>query len=181
MDKPFKIGISGAHGTGKTTLIESLEQETIFTPFCFRKNITRDLKGFLNINENGNDLTQRYIINQHVANVHLYDRVIMDRTIIDGLIYTEVLNKMGQVSSEVVLYALNAYQRLIDEYDIIFYIRPEFELKDDGTRSINKDFYNEVLNRFEIVYREFGTLILISGTVEERVSQVKEHIINYGW
>ena len=76
-----------------------------------------------------------------------------------------------------------------DEYDIIFYLRPEFDMVEDGTRSVNSEFRDETLNIFEkhILSKisedamlsndmgmDFHNIFLLTGSVKDRLKQIKQ-------
>jgi hypothetical protein len=53
----------------------------------------------------------------------------------------------------------------------MFYIVPELDLVEDGTRSLDKNYFNDVVNGFNYIMDEYGhamNFIALSGTVEER-------------
>jgi len=67
-------------------------------------------------------------------------------------------------------------------YDIIFYTNPyDIELVDDGERSINKEFRNNMITTFEHVLSRYDDLlkdklVKLNGTVEERMEAIKIRI-----
>ena len=70
---------------------------------------------------------------------------------------------------------LNSYTDIYfgDSYDYIFYIRPEFPIIDDGVRSIDPQFRDDINDIFEGFINELPREhITVSGSVRDRVSQV---------
>src|SRR5689334_17510473 len=128
----MRIGITGVHGTGKTTLVEALATEPKFKGYRILTNMTRMLKNVLPINQEGNDITQRYISNQHLAFLSMYDNFISDRTVLDTFAYTEYQHNNYKLNYETYAYCKEVYEFGIHKYDFIFYVEPEFELKGDG-------------------------------------------------
>jgi nicotinamide riboside kinase len=166
-----KIAISGVHGTGKTTLINELMKIPDLQNFNFKTNLTRNLKqqGII-INEIGNDKTQLNICAKHLEN-YTYSNSILDRCALDGFTYTSVLFNNNYVSEYVFNIAKSIFSNLI--YDVIFYIKPEFEIINDGTRSIDKKFHDDVFNMFEMIIKVNNIKIeLLTGTIDQRVNQV---------
>jgi len=174
----MKIAFTGAQSTGKTTLLNRLKHDPMFNlEFDFRDEITRRMqKKGLSINEGGNDITQLLIMNSHIKNT-LIDNVIMDRCALDGLIYTDWMYGKKKVEQWVIEYAENVFNLLIDRYDYIFYLAPEFDIEDDGVRSTDIDFRNEIVDLFDHYINLYKIpVIKLTGTVEQRLNKIKETI-----
>ena len=174
----MKIAFTGAQSTGKTTLLKELKRDPDFSlKFDFRDEITRRMqKKGLSINESGNDITQLLIMNSHIKNT-LIDNVIMDRCALDGLVYTDWMYRKGKIQQWVIEYADNVFKMLIDRYDYIFYLVPEFDIEDDGVRSTDIDFRNEIVILFEQYIKAWNIpVIKLTGTVEQRLNKIKETI-----
>jgi predicted ATPase len=170
----MRIGLSGAQSTGKTTLLNALRSEPFFKTYDVCSEVTRKVASYgLPINEEGTDTTQELIMNQHIVNLSMHNHMITDRTVLDGYVYSRYLRENGKIKSDTMDYVETVFNRMISGYDMIFYIAPEFEIKNDGVRSINTFFrerivniFDEAITRFEIpVYR-------VKGTVRERVQFV---------
>jgi len=170
----MRIGITGAQSVGKTTLLNALRSEDMFKDLVICDEVTRRVKGYgLPINEAGNDITQRLIMNEHVVNVFLYDNMITDRTVLDGLVYSSYLLKNRKVSIDTFRYVYDVYTKVTPYYDYIFYIEPEFDIENDGTRSVDVEFRNEIASLFEsLIYQHKMDVIRIGGSVRNRVNQI---------
>jgi hypothetical protein len=156
----------------------------VFSPFYefnFVPEVTRLIKHKYNlpINENGTDITQLCIINQHIENylTHQGKNVIMDRCILDGLVYTEYLVEINQVNSKVLDYARFIYDTLISKIDIIFYTDPAIPLVDDGERSIDIEFRDNIIDKFNSYIKTLNNVVKLSGSVEDRLENIKRNII----
>ena len=80
----MKIGITGAQSVGKTTLLNALRSEKLFKDYVICDEVTRRVKSYgLPINEEGTDITQRLIMNEHIVNVFMYGNMLTDRTALD--------------------------------------------------------------------------------------------------
>ena len=171
----MRFGFSGAQGTGKTTLLNALKLEENFGHYMICDEVTRRVKSYgLPINENGTDITQRLIMQEHIINVFLYDSMITDRTAIDGLVYTTYLFEEGKVNQETLDFAHRIFDKVVPMYDYIFYIKPEFKLEDDGIRSPDELFRDRIVDIFNKVIEENNVEVFtLSGTVKTRVDQVK--------
>ncbi len=169
----MRIALTGAHSTGKTTLLERLKEERIFKTYTFITEITRSVmnKGH-SINEEGGDTTQLLIMESHSSNL-TYENSIMDRCFLDGIVYTDYLHQKGKVSLGVFEESLKLFQHNVKKYDKLFYIIPEVDLKEDGVRSSNLLFRQQIVELFEF-YISFYRLpvIYVSGSLEERTNQI---------
>ena len=171
----MQIALSGAHGVGKTTLIEEITLSGLFPEYNISTNLTRKLKeqGY-NISEHGNDDTQLEIMRIHKNNMK-YPNIIMDRCALDCYAYTEYLYQhfkiCGHTHNTVFLDAMDCIQK----YTKIFYIKPEFELEDDGLRPIDKEFQTEIADIFDhaISYYKIN-VIPLSGTIDQRITTFKQ-------
>jgi thymidylate kinase len=178
------VSFTGAQSTGKTTLL-NVCKEVYSEQFDFVDEVTRLVKRSYNvpINEEGTDITQLFIINTHIENAYkVYDKprgVILDRCIVDGLVYTGYLALEGKVSKWVFKYAKNVFDMLLPKVDKIFYTHPgDVELVADGERSMDLEFRKKIIDLFEMVFELYddrlkNKLVILKGTVEERMEQIK--------
>lgn len=177
------ISFTGAQSTGKTTLLNKCKPLYSYQ-FNFIDEVTRRVKKEykVEINEQGDNVTQLLILNDHLQNMvkHRYDNVIMDRCIIDGVIYTCWLHDNGRVDKWVMDYACELFNELIDRVDVIFYCEPEFDAVDDGERSVDKQFRDEIIGHFEDVVENVhslkGKVIRLKGSIEERMKMIDDTI-----
>lgn len=186
------ISFTGAQSTGKSTLLERCREE-FGDKFIYFPEITRNLKRDLGvaINEAGNDITQCLIMSEHIKNNILADHyfkseskdAIFDRCVLDGLVYTIWLWDEKKVSDWVVDYALKIFEELIANTDVIFYTDPaDVLLVDDGERSVNIKFRNDVIAIFDDLIKQDTTnrVVILSGTVEERMHTIKNTLQQKG-
>ena len=177
------VSFTGAQSTGKTTLLNILKNKN--KDINFIEEVTRRINREydLPINESGNSLTQLMIIADHVANLYRKydsDLVILDRCIIDGLVYSEWLYDNNNISISMIDLAMEVYHSIYKKYDIIFYTDPkDVELVDDGERSINKQFRDDIISSFEYRIKSINNVVVLSGTVEERLETVKKTFEKY--
>lgn len=172
----MKIAFVGAQGVGKTTLMKELERrgDSFWQQHKFLYEMVRSLtKHGFKINEGGNDLSQRVIMLELFAAAHLNDNHVADRCVLDSLAYTCWLYERGLVSADTYAFAVNAVNRCLPLYDLIFYIKPEFDLVDDGIRSINKQYQTEIDGWFDTLVKSPGcSYVLLTGDVESRLDQI---------
>jgi nicotinamide riboside kinase len=180
------VSFSGAQSSGKTTLLNRCKQSNLRNCF-FVDEVTRYVKrkSGESINEDGTDMTQLLIINTHIENSYLakdpaYNDIILDRCILDGVVYTEWLFENGSISDWVYEYSKNIFYKLIDELDIIFYTDPSIPLVDDGERSVNKQFRDQIIYKFEKYIIKYNIPVtVLNGNVEERMNTILKTINNY--
>lgn len=171
----MKIGICGAQSTGKTTLLNTLREGGWLSSYTYCVESTREIQRLgLNINEKGDDITQKMIMQHHVFNLSMYDDMITDRTVYDCMVYTDYLYHRNQISEEMYRLIVKIFERFHNAYDIIFYIKPEFDIVEDGVRSNNRLFRDEIDDRFQQLLRDVppNNLFILSGTVDERIQQL---------
>ena len=109
------------------------------------------------------------------------EHTILDRCAVDGIVYTDWLARQNKVSKVIYDAALRVYTHLIDKYDVIFYTNPhDVPLVDDGERSADINFRNDIIELFEGYLNGFDNIVTLSGTVEERLKIVKETLDERG-
>lgn len=178
------ISFSGAQSTGKSTLLNILKDNN---PDIFIVDeVTRKIKRKFNmpINEDGGDLTQYMIMNDHIENVYrktYAEHTILDRCAVDGIVYTDWLARQGKVSKTIYDAALKVYSHLVHTYDVVFYTNPsDVPLIDDGERSADINFRNDIIEIFKGYLPDLDNVVVLTGTVEERLKIVKETLEKRG-
>ena len=184
------FSFTGAQSTGKTTLLEHLKCKNLGNhSFEFIPEVTRLVRREYEvpINEGGDDMTQMLIMTEHIRNIYkgrtdsLVRGVnkILDRCALDGIVYTHYLLDKGKISRTTYDACELIYKKLRDEYDVIFYTSPDdVELVDDGERSIDKHFREDIIGLFDM-YLQYGIIekgprvVYLEGTVEERLKTIK--------
>ncbi len=173
------VSFTGAQSTGKTTLLNELKKWKELEGYIFVDEITRNVSKLgMNINEKGDDATQTAIMNAHIENLKKGDNLILDRCSLDGVVYTHYLYSHGRVSKDTFEYARQVFVETCLKYDKIFYLKPEFDIVDDGVRSNSVQFRDEIASIFERYIAEFNlrkwNVVELSGSVEERLKAIKK-------
>ena len=174
----MRIAFTGVQCTGKTTLIDALMKDPAFEGFTVIKESIRSLKdkGY-HINEDGNDDTQIAVMNAHIMNLIPTDTLI-DRCAIDGLCYGEYSFNHGKISVDTLNFCRVVWELTRDYYDFIFYIRPECDLIEDGTRSVNKEFRDEVLKIFDKYITEtYNRNVNHYGMYNNNIYMIKSQVV----
>lgn len=178
----MRIAFTGPHGSGKTTLLNIIKEYPEFKEYELVTGVTRRLnKEGLPINEQGTDATQLAIIDAHESYL-LNPHIIADRSVLDVYCYTQYLYNHGNLSLFTLEWVKNKYSSLLPKYDVLFYITPEFKIEDDGVRSTNQEFQDEVGRIFtQRVYEDHlytrprPRFIELTGTIEERVDIINKY------
>ena len=186
------FSFTGAQSTGKTTLLNHLHKCNGGYPFEFVPEVTRlVMRDYeMPINENGGDLTQMLIMTEHVRNVyknkadHLIRGVhqIFDRCALDGIVYSLWLRHNDKISRRCYDACDLIYEELKDKYDVIFYTDPgDVKLVDDGERSVDVKFRNDIINTFNIFLDKGydGKVVVLKGSVKERLETVKSTLAKH--
>ena len=184
------FSFTGAQSTGKTTLLEHLKCNNLGNhSFEFIPEVTRLVKREYEvpINEGGDDMTQMLIMTEHIRNIYkgrtdnLIRSVnkILDRCALDGIVYSHYLLDKGKINRTTYDACDLIYRKLRNEYDVIFYTSPDdVELVDDGERSIDKHFREDIIGLFDM-YLQYSIIekgprvVYLEGSVKERLETIK--------
>jgi hypothetical protein len=76
--------------------------------------------------------------------------------------------------------AVEVYHSIYKEYDIIFYTdATDVELDDDGERSTNKEFRNNIIESFEHRLMDLDNVVVLQGSVNDRLNKIKKTFEKY--
>jgi len=177
----MRIGITGTHSTGKTTLLREMSRLPQFRGYQICDEVTRWVKSLgFNINEQGTDVTQELIMMRHIYNFWTFENMITDRITLDCYVYSKYLYLHDRISDVTFMNIERVFLKALDEfvYDYVFFLSPEFPIQDDNVRSVDVDFqkdihalFNQVIDSYDLA--NHMNLTPISGSVEARV-----HLIN---
>lgn len=168
----MKVMISGAQGVGKTTLLNELKK--LHSTWKFYDEVVRNLvkERNIKISELGDGETQSLVMNAHIRNLKNHKRgySIYDRGVLDCYAHSCWMYAKQKISSFDFIESRTKFLLHIKDYNKIFFIKPEFDIESDGTRSTSKEFQKEINDIFEDILQEYKHIVL-TGTTEERLEQ----------
>ena len=174
----MRIGFCGTMSVGKTTLVNALKELPEFKDYHFRTERSKHLMNLgIPLNTDSTLKGQLVFASERAAEL-MQEKIITDRTVIDVMAFTELSKSMEEHEKD----WLNAtLYYLIKDYDILFYISPEgVEIEDNGIRETNEEYRDAVDKKIKSIAKMFrSNTITISGTVEERIEQVKNVVAQY--
>lgn len=177
MDGSIRVGISGAAGVGKTTLVDQLTRCFPERQVKVSKEIARTLaKQGIRINLESQLEDYLAFLAYHLRQTREMkgDLVIFDRTLIDVLCFMELLQNAGTWAKALTEELVRAQMKLFACY---FHIPPEFTTEPDGVRITDRSVIKKwdlELRRLLAIYRpDFVTL---TGPLSDRVRLAKSVI-----
>ena len=188
----MKICLLGAQGTGKSTLVNYFKEQCRVVDGIARRVIAHGGAS----NQNGDSYSQRHISNDYME--ALRGDYLSTRSMIDVYAYTQYLVQHYELVpynpfsvGEYILLKIELWRELylikrwlIKNPDVIIcYIPIEFDLVEDGVRSLNKEYQRAINKNMNDI---FCKLILscyisrgyvITGSLIDRIAHLKR-IIN---
>ena len=163
---------------GKTTLVNALKELPEFKDYHFRTERSKHLMNLgIPLNTDSTLKGQLVFASERAAEL-MQEKIITDRTVIDVMAFCDLSKSMDSAHK----FYLNATLTfLINEYDILFYVSPKgVEIEDNGVRETNEEYRDAIDNKIKsIVQMHRSSAITISGSVEERIKQVKNAVAQY--
>lgn len=199
----MRIGVMGTQCIGKSTYIREFLKEWPQYTTNNRKHTDYIKEKNLILNENGNEQSQKFILDFLVEQIMSYkkeDKVILDRTVLDNLAYTLWLNANGKVENSFVRETINIVKESLVFYDIILFFPltnlSPIPLEENGIRSINTIYREEIDNIFKSLMQKYHSgsttyfpfdnklgcpgIVEIFGNRDERIVLTKMYINKEG-
>jgi len=184
----MKLALTGAHGVGKTTLLNKLvenqylSQKVIQSPEIPR--IICDTVGDKVFFRRGNNTLVKQstilfgqVVTERKLEATGVDILLSDRTVADHWAYTLYFFEKELRESRLMDVYENFIKSHLITYKKIFYIPIEFPPKDDGIREGDVLFQKRIDEILCDCYKKLGiNTITITGTVSERMSKVQDHM-----
>ena len=182
LNKQVSLGISGAPGVGKTSVVDEVAKQVSSKHSVeLSKDVARSLarQGVRINTESGIDdylafLTVRF---RDMSQLHA-DVVIYDRTLLDILVFME-LNEDDQGWLKQLTEELLRWQ--MDRLSLYFYIPMEFEIEHDGVRIADPIINHQIDQIIVRLLREHRPdFITLRGSISERVNTIFESLSQVG-
>lgn len=168
----MKYIITGAQGTGKSSLIKELSLD-----YKVIDSISRRLSKTQKINQDADTTSQALMFDTFKSELLNDNYDIYDRGLVDVMAYTMYQFRLGKVSKEEFLRQWNEFY-LYSKDCVYFYLPIEFDVVDDGTRSIDENYRKEIDTNIKFLLDFFNIkYYTITGCVGDRVRKIEE-IIN---
>ena len=160
---------------GKTTLVNALKELPEFKNYTFRTERSKYLMEMGIPSNTDSTYKGQLIFTAERAAELMQEKIITDRTVVDVMAFSNLSTSMKEHEK---FYLSSALMPLINEYDILFYVSPEgVEIEDNGVRETNAEYRDAIDKKIKsIVQMHRSSAITISGTVEERIEQVKKAV-----
>jgi len=148
----MRIALSGAQGTGKTTLINELKRGSFLPHYTFYDEVVRNLvkRTGISINREADDYSQTAITNEQVrlASETTFNtpNAFFDRCIVDSHAFTIFDYVREQISKKVYMYSSEMLKMVFTyfPYDMVIYIPPKIQLVEDGVRDTDVQYRNRI-------------------------------------
>lgn len=176
----MRIGITGTQCVGKTSLVQALQNDPEFKNYVFRTERSKYLRDLgIPLNTDSTIEGQSLFLAERAFELK-EPKIITDRTIIDVMAFT--LTAKSIPHDEAKLFCEFA-KIFIPRYDYIFFIPSEgIEMKDNKVRATDLDYRKIIEDKIIDLIFEYRNEIkdywVISGDVEERISQIKRVIFS---
>ena len=168
-----RIALVGASSTGKTTVYELLKNKLPKYDFVNESTRTVAEYGFP-INEQGTSETQLAISSFHLEALLRPYNMILDRCYLDLVVYSSL---MPNCSINTFKYIDATWGRIKDEYTHYIYFPIEFDAVDDGVRSVDEEWRQDVDKEFYLNLQEVRQPYLtVTGSPMQRVEQILDFI-----
>ena len=172
----MKIGLTGTMSVGKTTLVNALRAHDFFKNY---ETATERSKYLMSLGiplNTDSTLKGQFIFLAERSTELIFDNIITDRTIWDVCSFT-ALSKSIPNSQKYDFE--HAAMNLKDEYDLVIYVKPDgVEIEDNGVREINSEYRDQIDYQIQNILEAYPpkNLLVVSGSTEERVKAIFEHI-----
>ena len=175
----MKIGLCGTMSVGKTTLVNALKDLPEFKNYTFRTERSKYLRDMgIPLNTDSTLKGQIVFAAERAAEL-MQEKIITDRTVIDVMAFSRMSQSMETYEKDLLN---NMLWNLIKDYDVLFYVSPKgVEIENNGVRETDSDYRDAIDREIRSIiqmHKAYDTVI-IEGTVEKRIEQVKNAVAQY--
>ncbi len=146
----MKIGLTGTHGIGKTSLAFALvgELKSRGVKAGMIREFVRECPLPAGTEENNSAEAQAWILARQIAEeieaASRFDVVVCDRTAIDNYAYFLWAREKFGCSKEIENFCKAIFENWSKTYDFVFKLEPAFNPQNDGFRSTNPDWQMQI-------------------------------------
>lgn len=174
----MKLIFVGAQGTGKSTILNYYKENGWN---CITEVVRNLSKQGVKINEMGDCEGQQAIYNTYKELFSKNSNFISDRGLVDVCAYTGYLHCRNRSEETEKLFTeqiMGILEFNEENKDVkYFYFPIEFPVVDDGVRSVDEFFREEVDGYIKVILNNLNIdYIEVTGTVEERIKIIDEYI-----
>jgi predicted ATPase len=172
----MRIAFVGSHGTGKSTLADEIQYNTMGgQDWSIKESVARPFRSLikrLNLDDNNSQL----LINElsfwnWESNVDIQN-LVFTRTPIDNVAYTMV-NANDEFSKSLAVEYHSKLKKLSWGDTIFMYLPIEFPLVNDGVRPMDPAYQEAVDKQMRLLLEELQiNYYVIKGPVDERISSI---------
>lgn len=166
----MKIGICGAQGTGKTTLLNNIIRDLPELENKENYSVAGKLKQAGIFRQIPTTLLQFMLMERHRYLLSLEDSLVTDRTVVDSFAYAVFERKINAIEENHLKFLMEEVENLLPLYDVIFYLPIEFKIENNGIRSTDYEFQKEIDSYIKMYSLTRANIIKLNGTIEERTS-----------
>lgn len=175
-----RIAFVGAQSTGKTTLLDCLKDKYGDSIKIFKETTRTVMNRGFSINEKSTVETQNAILELHIENLNNSSTGVnvFDRCILDWYVYTLYLyNNNSDIPKEYITKVRNTLRQYIHMYDKIFYLSPLDTITDDGVRSTNIQYRDDIVSIFKrTIMRERIDVTCLPTNMADRILITSKYI-----
>jgi hypothetical protein len=163
----IKIGMMGAHGTGKTSMAQAM-LDGPFSSFSLVPSTARQIKAYgYPINREATELSQILVpllrmVDEAEAFTNQHNRMykqglISDRTLVDSLAYTMYQNLHVWESGDLIEnVTMRLAQMHINTYNVLLYFPIYWDNVDDGVRDPDEQYRRDIDNNIKTILELLG-------------------------
>lgn len=168
----MKVTICGAQSVGKTTLVDSLPEK--YQKYIIKKvirNVILKSEDEIFVNEDSDAYSQVKFFDAYMSILSKKENYITDRGLLDVAAYTNYLGYKKKLGSGLYFTQLQYIKKSLEKNpdEVFIYIPIEFDIVDDGFRSLDKKYQEECDRAIRMAFDDAGiTPLVICGPQEKR-------------